>query len=240
MCAGWGRWVDVAVDGERGLDGCSRRLLRRPCPAGYVCSCRCKGAFGRVPSPFSLTHTHNLEARPPSCRPASLGLQVTNVREASRWLSYTYLYTRMAQVGTLSQGPGAGPRWAPRLEAAPLALLSRAGRAQFFSAVHARWVLQHHSILAAPAEPVGVRHPLGGGVSRPCAGGAPPQADYRRGAGAGAQQDGALRRAVGQPLRNGWGGCPWEGRWGAVPWGCCPGRQPAGGGMLTAGLEVNN
>lgn len=31
--------------------------------------------------------------------PGSPQVQVTNIREASQWLSYTYLYTRMTQVG---------------------------------------------------------------------------------------------------------------------------------------------
>lgn len=55
-------------------------------------------ACSRLPAPL-LSLQHAPPTFPPCCLGVLAALKVTNVREASQWMSYTYLYTRMTQVG---------------------------------------------------------------------------------------------------------------------------------------------
>lgn len=89
-------------------------------------------------------------ARPPAPAPP-VRPQVTNVREASQWLSYTYLYTRMTQVrpwGWCQQG-GRGPVKRDAALAAPLAArqeaLPAAGTPTGWLADRGRWPAALHT-----------------------------------------------------------------------------------------------
>ncbi len=94
-------------------------------PSGWR---RLAAAALRLPSPFPVPslHLYSIQPHAPSTK-FSLG-QVTNVREAIRWLSYTYLYTRMRK-NPLPYGVSWEELMAdPTLEAARRRLVGEAAR----------------------------------------------------------------------------------------------------------------
>ena len=89
---------DSAGDGEEGSEG-RRESVDTERVAAWSCG------FGCLVQIFQAADPASTCLHPPLPAAAS---QVTNVKEATQWLSYTYLYTRMTQVGHRG---GAGGGW---------------------------------------------------------------------------------------------------------------------------------